>query len=121
MYYKHIVIYVINMRFCSICNNLLVPKFVDEQLVFSCQSCYIEYKSTDEDSLRWERVKEKNIMIYEKILNKAADDPATLKAYVNCINAKKNCSSKIVKQVRIGDDMRLYNVCVECHFIWLSN
>lgn len=109
------------MRFCNACNNLLIPKFVNENLVFHCESCYIEYKSTDEDSLRWERIKEKNMMIYEKILNKAADDPATLKEYVDCINTKKNCKSRICKQVRIGDDMRLYNICVECKFIWLSN
>jgi DNA-directed RNA polymerase subunit M/transcription elongation factor TFIIS len=109
------------MRFCDTCDNLLVPKFINEELVFSCESCFIQYKSFPEDSLRKERIKEKDVMIYEKILNKAADDPATIKANVKCINVQKKCKSNIVKQVRIGDDMRLYNICVECKMQWLYN
>ena len=58
-------------------------------------------------------------MVYQKILDKAVDDPATIKARINCIN--KKCNNDIVKQVRIGDDMRLYNICTLCRVQWLSN
>ena len=105
--------------FCNFCDKLLSPSFANETLSFKCDLCLVSFPATPEDSLRKERIKEGNVMVYEKILNKAVDDPASLKAEIKCIN--KKCDSNIVKQVRVGDDMRLYNICVKCRVQWLSN
>lgn len=106
------------MKYCEHCDNRLRPNFNNDELTFKCQSCHLNYKSDPEDTLRRERTKESNIMIYEKILNKAVADPATIKASLNCKDSK--CKGDIVKQVRIGNDMRLYNICITCNFQWLS-
>jgi len=105
-------------KFCEICDNLLNANFYNDELNFKCEMCQISYKPNEYDTLRYERIKENDVMIFEKILNKAVDDPATIKSYVNCI--KTDCSGKIVKQVRIGDDMRLYNICMVCRTQWLN-
>jgi hypothetical protein len=55
-------------------------------------------------------------MIYSKILDNALKDPVTLKAKKDCINPK--CKGKLVKQVRIGDEMLLYNICLKCETKW---
>lgn len=105
-------------KFCTYCDNLLIPNFINEELVFKCMMCNVMYPPNDGDTLRYERIKENDIMIFEKILNKAGDDPVTIKAKVNCI--KTQCPGKIAKQVRIGDDMRLFNICTTCQSQWLN-
>jgi DNA-directed RNA polymerase subunit M/transcription elongation factor TFIIS len=105
-------------KFCISCDNLLVPDFVNEELIFKCVMCNETYPHDDVDTLRYERVKEGDVLIFEKILNNAGKDPVTIKAHVNCINA--DCSGKIVKQVRVGDDMKLFNVCIICQTQWLN-
>jgi DNA-directed RNA polymerase subunit M/transcription elongation factor TFIIS len=107
------------VSFCTACDKLLTSSFTNEELTFKCELCLLSYPSTPEDSLRRERIKENNIMIYEKILNKAVDDPASFKARITCLN--KKCDNDIVVQVRIGEDMRLYNICIKCRFQWLNN
>lgn len=106
-------------KFCDTCDNLLIEKYINNELVFSCELCHILYKSKPEDSLRKERIKE-SAVISSKILDKALDDPATIKAYVKCI--KKGCKGEIVKQVRMNDaTARLYNICTQCKTQWLHN
>lgn len=107
------------VQFCEMCNKLLVPSFANDKLTFTCELCILSYESKPEDTLRSSRFKESNIMVFQKILDKAVDDPATIKARVKCLN--KKCSGEIVKQVRIGEDMRLYNICTTCKLQWLSN
>jgi hypothetical protein len=76
------------------------------------------YLPEDNDTLIRERIKESDVMIFEKILNKASADPATIKAKIKCI--KNKCTGEFVRQVRIGDDMRLYNICITCKSQWLN-
>jgi DNA-directed RNA polymerase subunit M/transcription elongation factor TFIIS len=107
-------------KFCKICNNLLTPNFskINHNLAFKCTSCGIFYKANESDTLRKERIKENNIMIYKKILDKAVDDPVTIKARIKCQSDK--CSGDLCKQVRLGEDMKLYNICITCKFQWLN-
>lgn len=79
-------------------------------------SCQVMYAAENKDSLRFEQIKE--TIIYEKILNSAVDDPATIKANVKCI--KPGCGSDTVKQVVVGDDMKLFNICIKCRTKWLN-
>ena len=99
-------------KFCKECDNLLSSKYTNEELSFNCDLCYIAYKSTPEDTLRKDRVKEQDVMKYAKILKKAADDPATMKARIDCLD--KKCNGTIAKQVRLGENMLLFNICIKC-------
>lgn len=104
-------------KFCEFCDNLLVANFFNDKLTFKCTLCHVSYNATNEDTVRKERIKESNIMLFEKIINKSLNDPATSKDFVDCINEK--CKGKIVKLVRIGDNMLLYKICTTCGTTWL--
>jgi len=104
------------VRFCDQCANTLTPNYTNDELVFKCNLCNLSSKADPEDSLRNERIKENDITIHEKNFNKAVGDPTSIKAYINCIDT--SCKGKIVNQVRIGDDMKLYNICRECKIRW---
>jgi DNA-directed RNA polymerase subunit M/transcription elongation factor TFIIS len=105
-------------KFCEICENLLLPNFSENKINFICNICHISYASDSVDTLRRERVKESDINIFSKILNKANDDPCTIKARIKCKNDK--CVSDVVKQVRVGQDLKLYNICTVCNLQWLN-
>ena len=102
-------------NFCRICNNLVTTIYASEELKFKCMSCYTFTPFTDDDSLRYEKSYESNVTIYEKILNNAVKDPASLKARIKCVK----CDNDIVKQVRIGKDLKLFNICTKCETKWL--
>lgn len=107
------------MKLCQACDIIQSPRFINDELTFICELCQLSTKSYPEDTLRKERVKGSNVMIYETILNQAVADPATGKARIKCLN--KKCDSNIVKQVVIGEELYLYNKCVKCGFTWLNN
>lgn len=102
--------------FCTNCNNLLYVNTASNILEFQCKSCLIKYESNPEDSLRFEDTKNSNILIFSKILKRANLDPVNPKKKVKC----NRCSYDTVKQVRLGDDMRLINTCIKCNFQWLD-
>lgn len=106
------------IKFCKFCDNIATPTFYNDELMFKCHVCQLTYPPNDEDTLRYESVKESNVMIFEKILNNAANDPTALKAYKKCIN--KGCKGNVVKQTVIGSDMHLYNSCTVCKTQWLN-
>lgn len=105
-------------KFCKICDNLIYPLFYNDELAFKCMACNISYKSDDSDTLRHERIKEVNIIIYENILKNSRNDPAVGLAHVKCIKA--GCDGNLVKTVRVGDDMKLFNICRKCGIIFLN-
>lgn len=105
-------------KFCKICDNLLVATFNNDDLYFKCMMCHISYDLEPEDTLRYEFIKESNVMIYEKILNRAVDDPVVYKTYKKCID--KKCKGELIKQMPVGEEMRLYNICTTCRTQWLN-
>lgn len=105
-------------KFCEICENLLSSIFANDKITFKCVTCQIIYNSTSVDTLRRERIKESDTNIFSKILDKSAQDPATIKAYIKCKNDK--CDGNIVKQVRVGQDLKLYNICLKCNMQFLN-
>ena len=102
--------------FCDNCNNLLEVNTANDQLTFQCRTCLASYKSEPDDSLRYEETDGGNLMIFQTILNKAKDDPVSSKAKVNC----PKCKNGIAKPVRLGDELRLINVCEDCGFQWIA-
>jgi DNA-directed RNA polymerase subunit M/transcription elongation factor TFIIS len=55
-------------------------------------------------------------MLYDKIIKRAVQDHANPKAYKTC----KECKNNIVKQVQIGENMTLINVCTNCESKWIE-
>lgn len=102
-------------HFCMYCENLLYTEIENDELVMICHQCKTSYWSEPEDSLCYEVSSIGNVAIYEMIFKKAGRDPVNLKASIKC----PKCPSVFVRQVRIGEDMKLFNVCVSCSHVWL--
>lgn len=102
--------------FCDNCYNLLGVNTANDELIFKCHTCFAVYKSTDDDTLRYEETNEGNLVIFQTILNNAKNDPVNIKEYVSC----PKCKNNIAKQVRLGDEMRLINICEKCGFQWVG-
>ena len=102
--------------FCQECNNLLSIITTADEFFFKCIKCQKTYTPSDDDSLRYDDVKGTNLIIYKTILQNAGKDPVNPKVRKTC----KKCESDIVKQVRLGEDMRLINVCVKCDTQWIE-
>lgn len=103
-------------HFCDNCHNLLDINTTNDELTFKCLTCYVVYKSEDDDSLRYEETQGGNLIIFQTILNKAMKDPVNLKAHVAC----PKCKYHTAKRVRLGTELRLINICEECGFQWIE-
>ena len=101
--------------FCTNCNNLLDTSTANDELTFKCLTCFAEYKSDPDDSLRYEETQDGNLIIFQTILNNAKNDPVGLKTHLAC----PKCKHHIAKQVRLGSELRLINVCEKCGFQWI--
>lgn len=102
--------------FCGVCNNLLSVITLSDNFYFRCMKCYKTYKPNDADTLRFEEIKGTNLLVYKTILKTAGKDPVNPKVKVEC----KKCHNDIAKQVRLGEDMRLINICVNCDNQWIE-
>jgi len=103
-----------NSLFCDKCYNLLNYTIDDNNLKFLCNSCYSIYDPNPTDTLIYEKVKEKNTVIFENLSNTAGKDPVNIKVYKKC----NNCNNNISKQIRIGNEMTLINICTKCYSIF---
>ena len=104
-------------KFCDVCEALLIPIYTDEKMAFQCVPCRIAFPPEPVDTLRYEKNKVMDTAIHELALTRAADDPTNIKANIKCINS---CGGTIVKQIRVGDDMKLFNTCLKCKTSWLN-
>ncbi len=106
------------VKFCDSCENLLNRSQYNDRLVYECSECDIVYEAEDNDTLVYENNRDTTNMFHDRLLSTAIEDAATPKAYVDC--TKKGCGGKIAKQVRIGDHMLLYNICMTCRTKWIN-
>jgi len=102
--------------FCDNCDNKLNISIENEQLYYKCINCFAVYKSEDDDTLIYEKIKNNNINIYENILNNANEDILNLKEFTKC----PKCKNHISKTIRIGNELRLINICEKCEFKWIK-
>jgi DNA-directed RNA polymerase subunit M/transcription elongation factor TFIIS len=102
--------------FCEICSNLLSVITTADTFHFRCMKCKKDYMPVDEDTLRYEQIKGTNLIIYKTILQNADKDPVNPKVENHC----NKCGHNIVRQVRLGNDMRLINVCIKCSNKWIE-
>jgi hypothetical protein len=66
--------------------------------------------------MRYEEIKGANLAVYSTILQTAGKDPCNPKIKKQCIS----CDNDILRQVRLGDDMKLVNTCIKCNEQWLD-
>jgi DNA-directed RNA polymerase subunit M/transcription elongation factor TFIIS len=107
-----------NLKFCERCKALLASVIQNNELVFKCNNCASLYKSSDEDTLRYEEIKDVNLAMYDKILKKIVDDETNPKAYRDCPKCKRKV---VVRQVEIGSNMTLINACTDCKHQWIDS
>ncbi len=96
--------------FCPACNNLLTVITKADAFYFNCLNCHQSYKPTDEDTLRHEEVNNSKFLNYRIILQNANRDPMNPKVKKECA-----CGHDMARQVRLGSDMKLINVCIKCN------
>ena len=101
--------------FCDSCHSLLEKITGSDAFYFKCRLCLKIYESTPEDTLLKDVASGAKLSIHKTIIKNAAFDPANPKAYNKCTE----CQSEIVKQVQLGHDKRLVNVCT-CGKIWIE-
>lgn len=101
--------------FCESCHSLLEKITGSDVFYYKCRSCLTIYKPTAEDTLLKDVSSGAKLSIHKTILKNAAHDPVNPKAYNKC----PECQAEIVKQVQLGEDKRLINVCT-CKKIWIE-
>lgn len=101
--------------FCTICDNLLSVITTSDEFYFKCIKCNKKFDYDASDTLRYEEVSGTNLLIYKTILQHAGQDPVNPKVLKQC-----DCGEKIIRQVRLGDDMKLINVCPTCDKQWVE-
>ena len=101
--------------FCSICQNLLVVSTTADTFHFKCVKCESVEKPDERDTLRYENISGTNLTSYKAILLTAGKDPVNPKVRREC-----KCGSNVVRQVRLGNEMRLINTCISCNDQWLD-
>ena len=101
--------------FCSICNNLLAVITTADTFYFKCNKCQEKFDPSDEDSERYVVTSGPELTMHQTILLNAGQDPVNPK-----VNRKCTCGSNIARQVRIGSDMKVINVCISCNRQWFE-
>lgn len=101
--------------FCPVCNNLLVVTTTSDDFHFTCMKCRRIEKPAASDTLRYEEVSGTNLIIFKGILLNAGKDPVNPKVKKQC-----KCGNSTVRQVRLGNEMKLVNTCTECNHQWLE-
>jgi DNA-directed RNA polymerase subunit M/transcription elongation factor TFIIS len=82
---------------------------------YQCEKCQTFENPSEKDTLVHEDVTGTNLVIYKSILHNAGKDPVNPKVMRKC-----KCGSNYAKQVRLGDEMKLINTCVDCGTQWLD-
>ncbi len=99
------------VKFCDICSKLLVIDTTPTTCRFICTNCNDRVTElTDEDTLLYERNIGQEIYKYGSILRNAGKDQLNKRVELKC----SKCSHAYSRQVRIGEDLRLINVCESC-------
>lgn len=100
------------MKFCDICDNILIISTQNDILKFICQTCLKEYPASETDTLMKNVYFQESESLYksEIYLNVAHDDPL-----VPLINKKcKNCDETIIKQILVGENSQGIYICPKC-------
>lgn len=101
--------------FCTDCNNLLTVVTSSDDFKFKCTKCEKIEDPTDEDSLRYEFSGVVDFTLFVQTMANAVRDPVNPKVEKDC-----TCGNNRAKQVRLGKELKLVNICDKCHRQWLE-
>lgn len=101
--------------FCSTCNNLLEALTTADTFQFQCIKCTKITEPTASDTLRYSEGQGTNLQVYRAILFNAGKDPVNPKVRKEC-----KCGNNTVRQVQLGNEMKLINTCIACNEQWLD-
>lgn len=95
------------MKFCKVCDNILVSSTVTNELLFICNSCGEKEKSTDADTLMYSEsiVTGDTSLKYEKFIQNAHEDVTNPTG-----QACEKCGKK-TKYVRLGAGLKRIDIC----------
>ena len=96
--------------FCDNCNNLLTIVTSPDNLYSKCMKCAELYDYKIEQTMMYESEEKTDFTIYRNILLEAGNDRTNPKVKKKC----NKCSYNLMRQVRLGSDMRLINICIKC-------
>lgn len=102
-------------NFCKNCNNLMIISTTPDSFQNHCVKCQSFEQPSDNDTLVYEEETGTNLITYKAILHRASRDPLNPKVRKEC-----KCGNKLVRQVRLGDEMRLINACIKCNNQWVD-
>lgn len=101
--------------FCDNCRNLLTMVTTADTFDFKCNKCELIKEPKITDYKVYESLSGTNLDIFRSLLAYAGKDPVNPKVVKKC-----KCGNNIVKQVRLGNEMKLVNTCVKCNKQWLD-
>jgi DNA-directed RNA polymerase subunit M/transcription elongation factor TFIIS len=95
------------MKFCKICNNILINSTSTNELIFVCNNCGHKEKSSAKETLLYSEsiITENTELKFEKFIQNAYNDPT------NPYGGKCKTCGKLTKYIRIGTNMQRIDVC----------
>jgi DNA-directed RNA polymerase subunit M/transcription elongation factor TFIIS len=103
-------------NFCSTCSNLMITLSTSDTFLFKCVKCEKIQEPSAEDSLILEDKNKVDIVVFKSVLQNAGKDPVNPKVEKKC----EKCNYSIVRQVRLGSEMKLVNTCISCNNQWID-
>lgn len=112
-----VVLHPIMPLFCR-CSTKLDRITTSDSLFFKCAKCQHSEVATAADTMVFKEEKGTNLIMYKTILQNAGRDPVNPKVLKQC----PQCPNKIAKQVRLGEQLRLINICTNpsCGKQWIE-
>lgn len=104
------------VKFCNFCKNILHIRYTNEDIIFICNACNEIHEKNDDDTLIYRKNYHNEFDNFEDILHNSKYDDVIKKEFKKCIS----CTNDIVKHVRVGNSMKLFNICTKCEEIWLN-
>jgi DNA-directed RNA polymerase subunit M/transcription elongation factor TFIIS len=100
------------MKFCNICDNILIISTKNDNLKYICQTCLKEYQASEEDTLMKNVSFKESESLYksEIYLNVAHNDPLAPLIDKKC----NKCDETIIKQILIGENYQGIFICPKC-------
>jgi len=103
------------MSFCSDCSNLLTVNSTADNLYNICIQCQKRFEIAPVNTLRFEETRGDDLAIYKTLFQYMAKDQTNPIVKKDC-----KCGHHLVRQMRMGTDMRLINACMKCGDKWLE-
>lgn len=102
--------------FCEMCHNLLLRITTVDKFYYLCGKCREIYQPGDDDTMMYGESSNTSLVMHKTILQNAGHDPANPKEYRTC----GKCKNNIVRQIRIGENKKLINICTKCDEKWIE-